>query len=76
MKYDESSLNKMRKFYNLIEKVATLSPNLSYSHYVELLPIKDINKIYYYIKICEEQYLGVRDLRKKMLWFILFLTEV
>ena len=29
-KYDESSLNKMRKFYNLIEKMATLSPNLSF----------------------------------------------
>ena len=65
-KYDESSLNKMRKFYNLVEKMATLSPNLSYSHYVELLPIKDINKINYYIKICEEQNLGVRDLRKKI----------
>ena len=65
-KYDEFSLNKIRKFYNLIEKMATLSPNLSYSHYVELLPIKDINKINYYIKICEEQNLGVRDLRNKI----------
>ena len=33
IKYDVSSLNKMKKFYNLIEKVATMSPNLSYSHY-------------------------------------------
>ena len=49
-KYDESSLNKMRKFYNLIEKMATLSPNLSYSHYVELLPYDDLNKVRYYIK--------------------------
>ena len=60
IKYDVSSLNKMKKFYNLIEKVATMSPNLSYSHYVELLPCEDINKIRYYIKIIEEQNLSVR----------------
>ena len=65
-KYDVSSLNKMRKFYKLIEKVATLSPKLSYSHYVELLPYKDTNKINYYIKITEQQNLSIRDLRKKI----------
>ena len=54
----------MKKFYNLIEKVATMSPNLSYSHYVELLPCEDINKIRYYIKIIEEQNLSVRQLRQ------------
>ena len=46
IKYDVSTLNKMRKFYNLIEKMATLSPNLSYSHYVELLPYDELkNKL-------------------------------
>ena len=45
VKYDVSSLNKMRKFYRLIEKVATASPNLSYNHYIELLPFDDLNKI-------------------------------
>lgn len=45
IKYDVSSLNKMKKIYILISKVATLSPNLSYSHYVELLPFEDINKV-------------------------------
>ena len=63
VKYDVSSLNKMRKFYNLIEKMATLSPNLSYSHYVELLPYDDLNKVRYYIKIIEEENLSVRQLR-------------
>ena len=65
-KYDVSSLNKMRKFYKLIEKVATLSPKLSYSHYVELLPYKDTNKINYYIKMTEQHNLSIRDLRKKI----------
>lgn len=55
IRYDVSSLNKMRKFYILIEKMATVSPNLSYSHYVELLPYDDLNKVRYYIKIIEEQ---------------------
>ena len=44
----------MRKFYNLIEKMATVSPNLSYSHYVELLPYDDLNKVRYYIKIVSD----------------------
>ena len=60
IKYDVSSLNKMRKFYNLIEKMATVSPNLSYSHYVEFLPYDDLRKIQYYIRIVEQHNLSVR----------------
>jgi len=66
IKYDVSTLNKMRKFYRLIEKMATVSPNLSYSHYVELLPYDDLNKIQYYIKITEEYNLSNRQLREKI----------
>lgn len=65
VKYDVSSLNKMKKFYQLNKKMATLSPKLSYSHYVELLPYDDINKINYYIKIIEEQNLSIKKLRGK-----------
>ena len=65
-KYDASTLNKMKKFYNLIKKMATVSPKLSYSHYVELLPYSDIDKINYYIKITEEEKLSVRELRQKI----------
>ena len=66
IKYDTSSLNKMRKFYILIEKMATVSPKLSYSHYIELLPINNLNKVKYYIKIIEEQNLSIRQLREKI----------
>ena len=66
IKYDVSSLNKMKKFYILISKVATLSPNLSYSHYVELLPFEDINKVRYYIKLVEEYNLSIRQLRERI----------
>lgn len=65
-KYDASYLNKMRKFYNLIEKMATMSPKLSYSHYVELLPCDDFNEISYYIKFVEENNLSIRQLREKI----------
>ena len=64
--YDVSTLNKMRKFYTLIEKMATMSPKLSYSHYVELLPYDDLEKVKYYIKIVENQNLSVRQLRTKI----------
>ena len=66
IRYDVSTLNKMRKFYILIEKMATVSPNLSYSHYVELLPYDDLNKVRYYIKIIEEQNLSIRQLRDRI----------
>ena len=65
-KYDVSSLNKMRKFYYLVEKMATVSPNLSYSHYVELLSYENINKVKYYIKISEKEKLSVRQLRLRI----------
>ena len=64
--YTFTSLTRMRKFYYLIEKLATMSQQLSYGHYVELLPYKDINKIRYYIRLIEEQNLSIRELRKKI----------
>ena len=50
-KYDKSTLFKIRKFYLVFsnEKVAPLGPQLSWSHCLILLPIKDINKINYYV---------------------------
>ena len=65
-KYDVSSLNKMRKFFYLIEKMATVSQQLTYSHYVELLPCDDLNKIRYYIEVVEQQNLSIRQLRAKI----------
>ena len=61
-----TSLIRMRKFYFLIEKLATVSQYLSYGHYVELLTVKSIDTIKYYIKITEEQNLSVRELRSKI----------
>lgn len=66
IKYDVSSLNKMRKFYHLIDKMATVSPKLSYSHYIELLPFNDLNKVKYYIKLIENENLSIRQLRLRI----------
>ena len=63
--YGLSNLKNMRRFYN-IAKSQTVSDLLSWSHYVELLKIDDINKINYYIKITEEQNLSVRKLRERI----------
>ncbi len=63
--YTISALKRMRQFYNIIEKGASLR-HLSWTHYRELIPLKDINQINYYLKITEEQNLSVRELRKKV----------
>lgn len=62
-KYNITLLKRIRQFYWLIEKGATLSHQLSWSHYVELLPIKDINKINYYINQILINNIGIRALR-------------
>ena len=64
-KYNRRTLFRMKQFYNIFSdtKVATLSQLLTWSHYVELLPLNDKNEINYYIKVCEQRNLDVRSLR-------------
>ncbi len=65
-KYDVSTLYKMRKLYIIFsdEKVAPLVPKLSWSHCLILLPIKNNNKIIYYIKQIILRNLSKRELRE------------
>ena len=63
--YTFITLSRMRQFYVLSEKVATLSQQLSWSHYSELLSLNDVNEINYYISITESYNLSVRELREK-----------
>lgn len=65
-KYNYKTLYKIKQFYVKFSAFSTLSRKLTWSHYSEMLVIKDINEINYYIKICEEQNLAVRDLRNKI----------
>ena len=65
-KYSITSLKYMRMFYILYEKSPTLSDQLTWSHYKEILKFNDINEINYYISIIESYNLSVRELREKI----------
>lgn len=67
-KYSIRYLFRIKQFYLFFQnqKVATLSTQLSFSHYVELLNVKDTNKNNYYINISIKYNLSVRQLREKI----------
>ena len=64
--YSTRSLKNMRRFYLLFEKGPTMSARLSWSHYKELLIIKNNDEINYYINITERYNLSVRELRERI----------
>ena len=64
--YTTSALKRMRQFYLLYIKGATLSHQLLWSHYIEMLKFDDINKLNYYIELCIKNNLSVRELRNKI----------
>ena len=67
-KYNRRTLFRMKQFYNMFsdEKVSQLATQLSWSHYVELLPLKNIDEVKYYINICKERNIGRDLLREKI----------
>ena len=65
-KYNITTLKRIRQFYLVVEKGAPLAHQLTWSHYCELLPLKDINEINYYIQITIEQCLSKRKLRERI----------
>ena len=65
-KYNTTNLKRMRQFYLIIEKGALMGHQLSWSHYKELIPLKDIDKINYYIEICERNILTRDELKNRI----------
>ena len=65
-RYSITNLKYMRMFYLLIKKSQTMSDQLNWSHYCELLFLKDIDEITYYINITERYNLSVRELRERI----------
>ena len=61
--YSYENLFKFRKFYLTFPIVDTLCPQLTWSIIRTLLPIVDINKRNYYINLCIENKLSVRELK-------------
>ena len=64
-KYSYRSLNYMMKFYEL-QKMQSVTANLSWGHWIELLSIKNINEMKYYINQAEKLFLTTRELRQRI----------
>ena len=64
--YGISNLKRMRQFYILIEKGVAMPHLLSWTHVMSILPIDNVYKANYYMKIAEEQSLSYRKLREKI----------
>lgn len=67
--FSPSALFRMIAFYDEfpdLEIVATLSQQLGWSHFVELIPIKDSVKREFYAEICRTERWSVRVLRDKI----------
>ena len=67
-KYNERTLYRMRKFHQVFsnKKLTPLVSKLSWSHYIQLLSIKDVDAIMYYINIALNNCLTKRELQEKI----------
>ena len=67
-KFNERTLYRMRKFYEVFsnEKLTPVVSKLSWSHYVLLLSMKDVDEIIYYINITLDNCLSKRELQRRI----------
>ena len=67
-KYTERNLRYMRQFYEVFSSIKwnPLGSKLSWSHFRELLIVKNIDEIMYYIDICERNNLTRRQLQERI----------
>ena len=64
--YTFTELTRMKQFYLLIQKVAPLERQLTWSHYKLLLPLKNVEEIKYYIHITKRDNLSKRALVERI----------
>lgn len=67
--FELRNLRRMMQFaeqFNDLKIVSTLSTQLSWSHFVELLPIKEVERRYFYAKKISEGLWSVRHTRKQI----------
>ena len=64
--FSRSNLSNMRQFYLIHKDVQTLSGQLSWSHYCELLSISDDQKRSFYENECLNSRWSVRELRRQI----------
>jgi len=58
--FSRSNLFQIRSFYLKFPKVQTLSEQLSWSHYVELMKVENELELSFYLKECEKENWSVR----------------
>ena len=64
--YSRSNLFNMRLFYVRFPKIQTLSGQLTWSHYLELLKCDDPLEMQFYMKECINQGWKVRELKRQI----------
>ena len=64
--YSRSNLFNMRLFYVRFPKIQTVSGQLSWSHYLELLKCDDPLEIQFYMKECIKEGWKVRELKRQI----------
>lgn len=64
--FSRSNIAMFRQFYLAFPIVQTLSGQLSWSHYIEILKAEDSLAIGFYSKQCEKEKWSVRELRRQM----------
>ena len=71
--FTKFSLSRMISFYNVFSDesiVATLSQQLGWSHFVELIPLTPITKLEFYSELCRIERWSVRTLRMTLSSFL------
>ena len=64
--FSRSNVAQIRQFYLRFPKIQTLSGQLSWSHYTEILKAEDELAIQFYAKQCEKESWSVRELKRQM----------
>ena len=64
--FSRSNVFQMRQFYLAFPKIQTLSGQLSWSHYLEILKAGNELEISFYTKQCEIEKWSVRELKRQM----------
>ena len=64
--FSRSNLFQIRQFYIRFPKIQTLSGQLSWSHYIELMKEEDELAVSFYMKQCDNENWSVRELKRQM----------
>lgn len=64
--FSRSNLFQIRQFYIKYPKIQTLSGQLSWSHYVEILKADSDLELNFYTRQCEKDHWSVRELKRQM----------